>query len=201
MIDPPTEPPFNDRWQGESETTRGDRPGIVASLLRYRVDRGRGDAARGGGRLRHRAAASRPLPGRRHPDPLRPWRPERPRRRQRAREQRPPGLPGQAGGHHDLHGRARACPRAPREPSVAPRSQGRAQRAALGEHGEHLDRRDHGRSTVGGRTGERGRHRLRAGHAGTRATRTRTGDRQPREAPAPLPSGPRRQPQVPGRPS
>ena len=37
MIDPPTEPPFNDRWQGEPDTTWGDRPGIVASLLRYRV--------------------------------------------------------------------------------------------------------------------------------------------------------------------
>ena len=37
MIDPTTEPPFNDRWRGESEATRGDRPGIVASLLRYWV--------------------------------------------------------------------------------------------------------------------------------------------------------------------
>ena len=37
MIDPTTEPPFNDRWQGESDATWGDRPGIVASLLRYRV--------------------------------------------------------------------------------------------------------------------------------------------------------------------
>ena len=37
MIDRPTEPPFNDRWQGESDATWGDRPGIVASLLRYRV--------------------------------------------------------------------------------------------------------------------------------------------------------------------
>ena len=32
MIDPA----FNDRWQGESDATGGDRPGIVASLLRYR---------------------------------------------------------------------------------------------------------------------------------------------------------------------
>ena len=37
MIDRPTEPPFNDRWQGEADVTWGDRPGIVASLLRYRV--------------------------------------------------------------------------------------------------------------------------------------------------------------------
>ena len=37
MIDPPTEPTFNDRWQAESDATWGDRPGIVASLLRYRV--------------------------------------------------------------------------------------------------------------------------------------------------------------------
>jgi Mrp family chromosome partitioning ATPase len=37
VIDQPTEPPFNDRWQGESDATWGDRPGIVASLLRYRV--------------------------------------------------------------------------------------------------------------------------------------------------------------------
>ena len=36
MIDRPTEPPFNDGWQGESDATWGDRPGIVASLLRYR---------------------------------------------------------------------------------------------------------------------------------------------------------------------
>ncbi len=34
MIDRPTEP-FNDRWQGESDATWGDRPGIVASLRRY----------------------------------------------------------------------------------------------------------------------------------------------------------------------
>ena len=37
MIDRTTEPPFNDRWQGESDPTWGDRPGIVASLVRYRV--------------------------------------------------------------------------------------------------------------------------------------------------------------------
>ena len=37
VIDPPTEPPFNDRWQGEPDAAWGDRPGIVASLLRYRV--------------------------------------------------------------------------------------------------------------------------------------------------------------------
>ena len=37
MIDPSTEPPFNDRWQGEPDATWGDRPGIVASLLRYRL--------------------------------------------------------------------------------------------------------------------------------------------------------------------
>ena len=36
MIDRTTEPPFNDRWQGESDATWGDRPGIVASLVRYR---------------------------------------------------------------------------------------------------------------------------------------------------------------------
>jgi tyrosine-protein kinase len=36
VIDRPTEPPFNDGWQGESDATWGDRPGIVASLLRYR---------------------------------------------------------------------------------------------------------------------------------------------------------------------
>jgi len=36
VIGPQTEPPFNDRWQGEPDTTSGDRPGIVASLLRYR---------------------------------------------------------------------------------------------------------------------------------------------------------------------
>jgi tyrosine-protein kinase len=35
VIDRPTEPPFNDRWQGESDATWGDRPGIVASLRRY----------------------------------------------------------------------------------------------------------------------------------------------------------------------
>ena len=36
MIERPTEPPFNDGWAGESDATWGDRPGIVASLLRYR---------------------------------------------------------------------------------------------------------------------------------------------------------------------
>jgi Mrp family chromosome partitioning ATPase len=35
VIDRPTEPPFNDRWHGESDATWGDRPGIVASLRRY----------------------------------------------------------------------------------------------------------------------------------------------------------------------
>jgi Mrp family chromosome partitioning ATPase len=35
VIDRPTEPPFNDGWQRESDATWGDRPGIVASLLRY----------------------------------------------------------------------------------------------------------------------------------------------------------------------
>jgi tyrosine-protein kinase len=35
VIDRPTEPPFNDQWQGASDATWGDRPGIVASLLRY----------------------------------------------------------------------------------------------------------------------------------------------------------------------
>ena len=37
MIDRTTEPPFNDRWQEEADVTWGDRPGIVASLLRYRM--------------------------------------------------------------------------------------------------------------------------------------------------------------------
>ena len=36
VMDPQTEPPFNDRWQGESDAIGGDRLGIVASLLRYR---------------------------------------------------------------------------------------------------------------------------------------------------------------------
>lgn len=34
MIEPPHEP---DRWQGEADASWGDRPGIVASLLRYRA--------------------------------------------------------------------------------------------------------------------------------------------------------------------
>jgi Mrp family chromosome partitioning ATPase len=37
VIERPTEPPFNDGWEGESDATWGDRPGIVASLLRYRA--------------------------------------------------------------------------------------------------------------------------------------------------------------------
>ena len=37
MIDPSTEPPFNDRRPGEPDAAWGDRPGIVASLLRYRM--------------------------------------------------------------------------------------------------------------------------------------------------------------------
>jgi Mrp family chromosome partitioning ATPase len=37
VIDRPTEPPFSDRWQGESDATWGDRSGIMASLLRYWV--------------------------------------------------------------------------------------------------------------------------------------------------------------------
>jgi Mrp family chromosome partitioning ATPase/capsular polysaccharide biosynthesis protein len=37
VIDPPTEWTLNDRWQGEADASWGDRPGIVASLLRFRV--------------------------------------------------------------------------------------------------------------------------------------------------------------------
>ena len=37
MIDPPTEWTLNDRWQGEADASWGDRPGIVASLLRFRM--------------------------------------------------------------------------------------------------------------------------------------------------------------------
>jgi Mrp family chromosome partitioning ATPase/capsular polysaccharide biosynthesis protein len=37
VIEPVPEPAHNDRWQGEGEASWGDRPGIVASLLRYRM--------------------------------------------------------------------------------------------------------------------------------------------------------------------
>ena len=37
MTDPPTEAAYSDRWQPEPVDPRVDRPGIVASLLRYRV--------------------------------------------------------------------------------------------------------------------------------------------------------------------
>ena len=37
MTDPPTEAASNDRWPPEAEDPRVDRPGIVASLLRYRI--------------------------------------------------------------------------------------------------------------------------------------------------------------------
>jgi Mrp family chromosome partitioning ATPase/capsular polysaccharide biosynthesis protein len=37
VIDPPTESALNDGWQGEADASWGDRPGIVASLLRFRV--------------------------------------------------------------------------------------------------------------------------------------------------------------------
>jgi Mrp family chromosome partitioning ATPase len=37
VIEPVPEPAHSDRWQGEGEASWGDRPGIVASLLRYRV--------------------------------------------------------------------------------------------------------------------------------------------------------------------
>ena len=37
MIDPPTESAVNDRWQGEADGSWSDRPGIVASLLRFRM--------------------------------------------------------------------------------------------------------------------------------------------------------------------
>ena len=36
MIDAPTDAAANDRWQAEADESWGDRPGIVASLLRYR---------------------------------------------------------------------------------------------------------------------------------------------------------------------
>ena len=37
MIEPPQEPTHSDRWQGEADVSWGDRPGIMASLLRYRL--------------------------------------------------------------------------------------------------------------------------------------------------------------------
>jgi Mrp family chromosome partitioning ATPase/uncharacterized protein involved in exopolysaccharide biosynthesis len=37
VIEPLTEPAHSDRWQGEADASWGDRPGIVASLLRYRM--------------------------------------------------------------------------------------------------------------------------------------------------------------------
>jgi Mrp family chromosome partitioning ATPase/capsular polysaccharide biosynthesis protein len=37
VIEPPQEPAHSDRWQGEGDASWGERPGIVASLLRYRV--------------------------------------------------------------------------------------------------------------------------------------------------------------------
>jgi Mrp family chromosome partitioning ATPase/capsular polysaccharide biosynthesis protein len=37
VTDLPAEAAANDRWQGEADATWGDRPGIVASLLRYRM--------------------------------------------------------------------------------------------------------------------------------------------------------------------
>jgi Mrp family chromosome partitioning ATPase len=37
VIESPTESALNDRWQGETDASWGDRPGIVASLLRFRV--------------------------------------------------------------------------------------------------------------------------------------------------------------------
>jgi Mrp family chromosome partitioning ATPase/capsular polysaccharide biosynthesis protein len=37
VIDPPTESALSDRWQGEADGSWSDRPGIVASLLRFRV--------------------------------------------------------------------------------------------------------------------------------------------------------------------
>jgi Mrp family chromosome partitioning ATPase/capsular polysaccharide biosynthesis protein len=37
VIDPPTESAVNDRWQGEADASWSDRPGIVASLLRFRM--------------------------------------------------------------------------------------------------------------------------------------------------------------------
>jgi polysaccharide biosynthesis transport protein len=37
VVNPPIESVLNDRWQGEADAAWGDRPGIVASLLRFRV--------------------------------------------------------------------------------------------------------------------------------------------------------------------
>jgi len=37
VTDPPAEAAANDRWQVEADEFWGDRPGIVASLLRYRL--------------------------------------------------------------------------------------------------------------------------------------------------------------------
>src|SRR5215216_2555549 len=37
VIDPPTEAVLNDRWPPEADDPRLDRPGIVASLMRYRI--------------------------------------------------------------------------------------------------------------------------------------------------------------------
>jgi Mrp family chromosome partitioning ATPase/capsular polysaccharide biosynthesis protein len=37
VIEPPQESTHSDRWQGEADVSWGDRPGIMASLLRYRL--------------------------------------------------------------------------------------------------------------------------------------------------------------------
>ena len=176
MIDPSTEPSFNDRWQGEPDATWGDRPGIVASLLRYRVIVVAATLLGAVAGLRPRAAASGPLPGRRRLDPLRPRRPDRPRRRQPAGQQRPPGLPGQAGGHHDAPG---SCSSVPSRSSEAI-SRSATVRDELDVHPAAnmasisiaATTADPGSAAA---LGERGRHGLRAGHAGTRRRPTRNG--------------------------
>ena len=201
VIDRPTEPPFNDRWQGEADVTWGDRPGIVASLLRYRVIvvvASLLGAVAGYGiaqllPVRYQADAVLILSD--------------------------PGAAGVLGGGEALEGGDRqvyldkqadimtstvvleralellGSPQSPRD------VRDELDRAALGEPGEHIDRRDRHRSTIGGGTGERGWRRLRTGHAGTRGCGRGPGDRQPGGAPGPLPGGLRRQPHVRGRPT
>ena len=166
VIDRSTEPPFSDRRQGEPDASWGDRPGIMASLLRYRVIVVAATvlgAVAGYGiaqllPVRYQAEAVLILSDPGGPGVLGGG--------DALAQRRPKGLPGQAVGHHDLQRCARACrcsslgassrsATSGTSSTCSPRRTWRASRSP----------RPAADPQVGGRARERGRHRLRAGHA------------------------------------
>ena len=199
VIDPSTEPPFNDRRQGEPDATWGDRPGIVASLLRYRVIV---VAATLLGAVAGYALAQL-LPVRYQADAV--------------LILSDPGGPSILGGGNSLGTSDRQVYLAKQADIMTSRVVLERALQILGSDQSVRDVRDEldvhpaanmASISIAATTADPGSAAALANAVGTayeQVTQERvaadaaTGDREPRGAPEPLPGGPRRQPEVPGR--